>query len=541
MFVAMPDPPLSVKNADKLLVRKCAVDLFAALLTDNPRNGQRMLTGVSGAGKSVLMFQTVEQARSMGWIVVYFPMANKLEEETDRISECREIVEMLIEKHEGQLAKIESDEPGFAHLLAFMQVKKLSKEVVEWTSHILHVLRRQKTFKVLVAVDRFNAIAGKGVDQLKELAWLADMSSVDVKYGVFLTAVSASFNSHAHLRDGDALVKDMFTEVLPYDLLELKKAVAFYKDKYGQLSAMKEKTIIYLTGCVPRLVMLLCEFMDEGTFVRKATSYYQERVTRVWERLVANDYRFAFKLFANKQIVQSDVTPPWVETGLVLSDGRLVCPAATEAVRAQFWRSASDGMTRAFDVMLANSATRGHAFELLMINSIRGHSWKLEGTRLSDKKSILLDMHVGSVVIQPQDETLKSDPEPGTLVFCSDGHSVVDLVLYTNSKSLVFIQISVSAYADHNTKVGDLFSCKMKNGSTVFDTYCNWCGLKTSRTNRKKIGRKIPAYYIYVTSSKVKSQTEDEILLVGPEALQNFVKGEMSLQFQQMMDTLDLR
>lgn len=98
-------------------------------------------------------------------------------------------------------------------------------------------------------------------------------------------------------------------------------------------------------------------------------------------------------------------------------------------------------------------------------------------------------------------------------------------VLYTLDGCVVFLQISISAYAQHRTKLPQLISKTMeiinsageKETTAMYEAYYRLC----KRTAMRKTVKFLPkdAYYVYVTLSEGAAKIKDKIVHLGPKNL----------------------
>lgn len=76
---------------------------------------KKMLQRVRGAGKSILLLQMVEQARTSAWLVVYIPAADMTT--PDRKDECQKLLCSLQRDHKEKLRNMLCLVPGHDNVL----------------------------------------------------------------------------------------------------------------------------------------------------------------------------------------------------------------------------------------------------------------------------------------------------------------------------------------------------------------------------------------------------------------------------------------
>eukprot|EP00736_Rhodelphis_marinus_P008365 Rmarinus@m.29424 len=513
------DEPPDDEGNMHFLVRECLVAMCRELVGPHS-NHKKMLRGLGGAGKSTLLYQLVQHARASGWLVVYIPAAEQFSDKVLREAECVELMEQLAQKYSSELKEIPCKLPGYKNLWEFMHADDVPETKF---SRLLQALMRNELRPVLVAIDRYNAIG----DKCGDLSWLCQFSTISIRRGSFVVAVSASYERIQCLRDGDVMRDTLFIDVSPYDNEELDAVAKLYRCTRPAYKSVATDTIVELTGCVPRLVRFLAE-RDVDSFVIRAEEYYMGRVGNLWDRMDAADFVYVFRQYANLPIKTEHITPRWRESGLIAPSGHFVCPAALNSLCG--YVQTSEGIDRAMHIMLDLETTRGYAFELLVLRSLRTFGWKLTIPGCSNVNN--LDLSVDYVVRQKQGPVdLQDKLRPGTLLQCYDGHPAVDAVIFTRKMQVVFVQISITAYSGHHTKLPQLLEKTVRlqdnTDRLMFHAYCELCGLNAGR-NRKKLPNHV--YYLYITLSSVtpRKKTGENFLHVGPKELYSLADPKLT-------------
>jgi len=107
--------------------------------------------------------------------------------------------------------------------------------------------------------------------------------------------------------------------------------------------------------------------------------------------------------------------------------------------------------------------------------------------------------------------------QPGTFIICYKSHPDLDYVLYSKNRELIVIQVSTSAYADHESKRSDL---EKLHPHTAFDK-------KSVASYYRECTGVDKYHYIYITTNsrlmdKNTSHSDDEVILVNSKALSAF-------------------
>lgn len=118
----------------------------------------------------------------------------------------------------------------------------------------------------------------------------------------------------------------------------------------------------------------------------------------------------------------------------------------------------------------------------------------------------------------------------GTLIVCTAGHAITDLVLYDKG-IIYFLQISMQSYKDHSTNIDHLFSTTLtfSNDESVGSFYCskapaNWKIPVYSGRFTENIASKVKYVYITpdTTAHKIVAGKMAHVIRIGGENLAAF-------------------
>ncbi len=124
---------------------------------------------------------------------------------------------------------------------------------------------------------------------------------------------------------------------------------------------------------------------------------------------------------------------------------------------------------------------------------------------------------------------------PGEFVLCWRGASVIDIFAYSLTQDKFLMQVSLSPYRSHTTKLPDLFRIPFNNVAgiaTVYDFYSRCCDPNFQVGTRKKL--QANEFYVYITSSTsvVSSMSADESQIYFINASQlHEVLGDLAALF----------
>ena len=113
----------------------------------------------------------------------------------------------------------------------------------------------------------------------------------------------------------------------------------------------------------------------------------------------------------------------------------------------------------------------------------------------------------------------------GEFVCCWRNHTVIDMFAYSTTGTKFFIQVSLSSYREHNTRLPHLFTHQIASPTgydTVYDFYSR-CTDSSFRVGKKRVALRDNEVYVYITSS---TQMARQATLTEQEKAVHCVAGD---------------
>lgn len=317
------------------------------------------------------------------------------------------------------------------------------------------------------------------------------------------------------LDDGDSMLPNLTLRLEPYSDEEFQTCLTWFQAEGILAHGADLREVARLTGKVPRLVTLFAQKENQQTWSHSVIAYYRNRIERVRRKIsLPEEEKFLVNFFRFGS-TKDGLPDFWRDAGFTVrnmverDDGVSeelnvpICPAVMDAAMALM----SAELPTIIHSMLEYSSSgslRGSIFEIWVLNRLlsgraklpRGHdlrgTWTHEEHQFIEIPSDLSVEHQSVGKLQPV--RLKEK----TLIVCRERFPVVDFVLALGGV-IYFIQVSVSAYADHPSKIKHLHEITVeKGGPTIWKFFTHGTSVVNNSTCSTKDVR-----YIYITESDV--------------------------------------
>ncbi|RUS30984.1 hypothetical protein BC938DRAFT_478673 [Jimgerdemannia flammicorona] len=449
-----------------------------------------------------------------------------LAEKNDEFAAER-ILSDFIEAEETKLKNTEYRKEGYS-LDDFISTGYDHGEFLETFKELMSFLFNTKfTYPILVAVDEWNARFSQDASCEEVLHAFDDNK---LKSGLWLYSISAAFNPVRGFRNADATTIPIkipsYTEEEFVSILECQQ---YFK----RLPADIDKNQIRKhSALIPRMVFYWCldwnpnlenPFQDVlVSFSDRAIKYYKARIKKTLDRakdkskddktLIHQTMAF---FYLNIPVVS--LTEQWENSGLFINEKsemdrgeyvyKCVCPPVSKAIAKYFQEYAKPTI----DVLV------GRALELLVSRHFRRggiSTISLADKDLMGQERQVKKLNVSVSIDLEQTKPLINTPIlPGTFLILRRGHPACDFIAYSseNRGELFFIQISISSYVAHDSKVTDLEKIPVKGNKSILECYVDLCQTEDGNKRFSKVkaidienlGKKLPkgVYYVYITTS----------------------------------------
>eukprot|EP01080_Neovahlkampfia_damariscottae_P006776 gene6776-10940_t len=291
---------------------------------------------------------------------------------------------------------------------------------------------------------------------------------------------------------------------------------------YGKYNTFEAKSafekIIFLTGSLPRMAGLLIKIWKkfpkkslselEPQFSKEATTFFETRVNSVLkvgkdnEKTQREISQFATSIFLNR--IEKNVPPLWENSGLLFEERddnwKISCPAAQKAVISALYKEKDE----CIKIMAQDDSTIGRDFELFISSffigrkSIEVRNRNSRGEKREPKQLLLFSKEF---IVQEKSKKYKiSKFGKESMIICHKGHPAVDFVIHSTNGDIFFIQASLSTYANHDSKVNNLFDHQIqtdKGELSVLQYYISCARGDIPKISKYKIPEK--CYYLYFT------------------------------------------
>ncbi|KAL1915001.1 uncharacterized protein VTP21DRAFT_7706 [Calcarisporiella thermophila] len=337
--------------------------------------------------------------------------------------------------------------------------------------------------------------------------------------GFWLYAISSSFDLYEEFWNADA--QTIMIDILPYDKDEFSSILKCQQNFKRLPEVIDANQIRYHSGLIPRMIFFWCEAWytqldislskirdNTGGFYDRATQLYKSKIRETFDRAEKMDPFEQRKIHDYAVAVATNMSlwePPlqWKISGLFVPKSR-----------AGVWPS--------INLLLADPSFKWRAFGLLITLTFRPHKRidiRFNGRTLTGKPQ-RKTWNITLIQTIEQISTLHavSALEPGTLIILKKGHSVADLLAYSMDCELYFIQISLSPYNEHWSKVTDLKKRIIKkpkdtytmNNMSIIKYYMSLCLTKENTPRfpnaaalKLELEKTLPegVHYVYITTS----------------------------------------
>ncbi|KJE98005.1 hypothetical protein CAOG_09157 [Capsaspora owczarzaki ATCC 30864] len=417
------------------------------------------------------------------------------------------------------------DEPAFRKLKdAFVRQKNSSghfeSALNQWgriNAALVGLESQSHRFRVLVLIDQWNSIIHHKAlpvgheDKLKADHPAQAFYKLDAAFGfsLFVAAVSSSFNMSADNALKGAQISKSSVPIAPLTSTEAEtlRAIWYYRNPPTnqprlEVTAEQMQRLFLKVGGVARILQFYADSRYEKdsdtNFATLCMDYYDRRLKRLIEL-----YR---PLESFKDLVQDLTTifvhgrlsvrfaDVWLQTGMVKRDsGDLtqLIPVSDLVRRAGItvFRAERGGFLH---LIYAVATIRWHAIEAFFLLHLRDSTMlsgvSRSGARLSLTTTVsdvhVLDRSVGAGNVKTYLQTHNNGkPFPANTLFIPgwSNHPVADAVLLTTrlntTPALVFFQVSQQSYSNHASKIPELATSPLSNGTSVIDTYRELYGI----------------------------------------------------------------
>ena len=523
------------------------------------------LTGPGGVGKTSILFQAASEslrhnreaatltvsaptnASAEGlcipverrlFLLMYIPNTSDLIEKSPEyvaLHLCRMVIAL-----NAHLLKQETD-------LYNVLIDQNETGLERWTKFCLQLV--DSSLRSLILLDQWNAVVNhaSNFDVTHPLTCF-DRLSATIGNSKFVAALSSSFLPIDSLAFSGAEGNDNERKIDPFSWEETKKLRDIWSQRLPPINVNEALLLILFneTGGIPRL----CEYFaairsanpdattDDFDWRQRCINYYTGRIIRFQQHInddnmksrFINELTSLYLLNQGLPCVSCSTASRWLCSGLLVRrEDRLVPvnPFVRRAVNAFVFQEQSQILRQLYH----DSATKWRAVELfvaLKFRECRQHT--LVGTNLCGKNDKSLDIVEDNLKSVELSIDFARDPNAfldrhngglpfpgGTILIPSwPNHAVPDMVLLVNLGEvplpvLIFVQVSMSAYADHRTKIRDLLMKPRGWNASVLKSFMLAFGLDFPVSESDLENGTLPerVRYIYATTSTKLVQLRD--------------------------------
>eukprot|EP01156_Anaeramoeba_ignava_P010983 Anaeramoba_ignava/a481527_30.p1 GENE.a481527_30~~a481527_30.p1 ORF type:complete len:637 (-),score=177.14 a481527_30:144-2054(-) len=473
-----------------------------------------ILTGASGAGKSYMLFHISYFCFQLEkWFVLYIPQFAELYKDQN-YSAAQKILANLYSLYKTELFENYQFNFDFRLLTNKNPTEEEQTKIISSCRNLFSSLvnGRFEKHHVLIAIDQWNVLFRP--KQTKEEEHILDFFKEfrSIKNGLFITAVSSTFDPVGKLSDADEVTYSQNVEL--YNEVELESMINHQKMLGYLPQQMENQKIQQFTGNVPRIVFLLYQTYQQNpnssdweTAAKVAAiKYYKGRVKHILKKTafstdpkIRNDnIELPARIYLNKSL--TNIPDTWEIAGIFTQkedNYEFIC----EWAKIAFFKFVERKMDKYLVYLAMDEQTRRRAFELFVGNSFSRSSKEIElesvnlrGEIIGKPLKIELDFKLH---IMQETSDILTKIEPGTFITCYENHPVIDFVAFSKKKQLFYIQASVSQYSQHGPKVIDLWKKSFHStGKTLLEYYSEIAGLSSTR---KKDSLPKDQFFLYIT------------------------------------------
>ena len=343
------------------------------------------------------------------------------------------------------------------------------------------VLKDMISIPVVFLIDQFNILRGnRNPESLESLPddgrgriaqYFSGWNEFKLARGAVIFAATASFASMEDARDGNAsciaLLPPMNADAFRR-LVETMVADGSLPDS----SELNFDALFTHCGGVPRELRCVAELYRVHCSANwksilaansvKRYDFYCLRIERLMQSEQANEiqkgsYELACLLLLGADLKQAP--RQWRDCGLIVQKElgyRLVCLAAERAV-IQFFNP--DKLRTALDIFSSDPFTSWRILELSFVYILRlsiydSRPVDLRCTDLCGKNPQTIAIKISNIQ-HPESSPPACSVQRGTLIVFPRNQKIVDFMIHDSEGQVLFVQISESCYAEHDSKLND--------------------------------------------------------------------------------------
>ncbi|KAJ5067755.1 MITOCHONDRIAL 28S ribosomal protein S29 [Anaeramoeba ignava] len=508
----------SMGNISPFLIRNQTQILLDTL--NKKQWDRRILIGSSGAGKSYILFHLAYYHYHLpDWIVLYIPNMATLYNNPNH-SVAQQIMNRMYLLYKTQLFekyKFKFDEEFWRNP---NPSEKEKKSMISQCLNLFSALTNGVflNHKIFIALDQWNILfRDEKMNQDNHiLNFFREFG--EIPNGVFVTAVSSSFEPIDRLHDADYVT--LIFRVSVYDKAELSAMIKYNIKRKNLPEKVNIEHIQHLTGNVPRILFFLCQAFKnpkrsqnwEKDAHQATMKYYRDRIFHILSKsqsqqklknsqIQHDSLQFAMLLYLNKDL--PTLPNQWEMLGIFTEIDDKRCTFICDWAKEAFYQTINDNIYDYLEVLSMDSQTKARAFELFVsssfIKSIQGITLKTTNLRGEKTDPSELEIEVNKFVTQEKNKPLQII-DPGTFIICYEGHPVVDFVAFSLKKQLFYIQASVSPYQEHPKKMPDLWESLFESTQqSIYEYYSQLTGLSNKKISKTKLPQN--QFYLYITSN----------------------------------------
>jgi len=526
-----------------LLIRRDLADMLRSLRSSScPK---LVVRGVGGGGKTVNIVAAGQEFRRAGYLVVFLKgkeFSSDAFASNPNLVANRWIIRFLkVPSTRFLLSQLRC---SFSPDHSFLTLLNLGRRCVPCSFEVmvrfLEALQGIHQPGVLLCLDQYNALLPKKQVETNPLAAMySGWNNYSLANGAVLYAYSSAVSVEKDAIDGNRAVELRLNNFDPSELDSVLRAwfrcgaITTPADMFDEY----KRRVLQETSALPREVGLLClkfnrwfeDPRDLNAYVHQAKGYYRARLQKMLSRdcigqeLLRESTLFAANLYIGAPVLS--IPTSWQIAGLMSQDSsncwHLPCPAAYPAFFSVFSEEVSATLgapaIQALKFWLNDLGTRWRGLELAVVHRLRlantpvvipfvdvTHNAVSKRSGLfsgSVPKIPRLDPLVFSIDRVVTRDHIPPGPfpiSPGDAVVLWRGAAVADVFVYSREERKIWIQVSESPYADHSTKLPDLFTTNAIPGLSVYRFFRKCIDADYKESDQEKLER--DEFYVYITS-----------------------------------------
>jgi hypothetical protein len=530
--------------------RRVVLDRIKQDDSNNCNSESKVFNGPAGAGKSCLLYSLAQYAVENKFLVLYVGDCTFLCQLGD-VDLARTLIQNLaVTNHENWPLDFPSlDITGLT-----------DNEIIARIHTVFGRLKISTHVPTVIAIDQWNVVRDVPKESLFSKLF-GNFMLLRVTKGATYIAVSSSFNFPKELfNDADAithrLTVRLYSEVESIAMIQHMRIRGYLPQTN---CGFDDGDILRICGRVGRMIAFAKLIWQqhkpqnarwneyhESLLRDIATEYYADRVKSLLNRVrkdTASDEEFRHlalytaTIFLNKHYDNAirDTMPAafnWAGLyDMYESPPRPVCPAVSAGIS----KALCDPSTGIVVFLASHPGTTGAALELFIKKGFQNSLPKMlriDCTDLHGTGIPQLVWNISNIRMQSQATPLDclQNITDGTLIICTAGHAVTDMVLY-DKEIIYFLQISMQSYKDHSTNIDHLFTTTLtfSNGESVGSFYCskapaNWKIPVFTGRFTDKITSKVKYVYITpdTTAHKIVAGKMAHVIRIGGDNLAAF-------------------